>query len=288
MNEHDLKTALRGVMTTTPAPPSMSASAVLDVAKQAERRRRATLLGASSAAAVVLIAAGAIIVGSLNRPGTVGTGGPGVQPTGQPDVPTGTLATPDTKTSWPDGQTDRTATQGPRADKGVRLLDMLTESVPADLRAPLDLKAAAGSQRHGDLRSHQAQFADEVAGKQIWEYMVSIPVGANGKWGHLLAEVHTAGNQVRGEGCDLTTKLWGMGGECELVTVGGKQVGVAIRPTGDNRFDQWAAYRHPDGTVVFIAQAKTYDMTGLTPLTTLPFTPEQLATLAMDPKFHLN
>src|ERR1041384_4783922 len=117
--------------------------------------------------------------------------------------------------------------------------------------------------------------------------MVSVPVGAEGKWGHLLAEVHTAGNQVPGEGCDLTAQLWGMGGECSLVTVGDKQIGVTMKPTKDDRFDQWAAYRYPDGTVVFIAQARTYAYTGLPALANLPFTPQQLAELATDPKFHL-
>lgn len=286
MTEQEFRNALRGVMTATPAPPSMNSTVVLDAAQRAHRRRRAALAGTASAAAVVLIAAGAIAVTSLTRddnsPNLGGVGGPAG---GSGAV---TTDAPDTKTSWPDGQTDRTASQGPRADKGVELMDLLTASVPAGLQSPTDLKPAPGAELHGDLRTHQAQFADEVAGKQIWEYMVSIPVGANGKWGRLLAEVHTAGNLVPGDGCALTAKFWGMGGECQLVTVGDKQVGVAIRPTGDDRFDQWAGYRHPDGTVVFIAQARMYQMAGLPELAGVPLTPQQLAELAADPKFHLS
>jgi hypothetical protein len=50
-----------------------------------------------------------------------------------------------------------------------------------------------------------------------------------------------------------------MGGDCQVVTVGAVQVGVVVQPTGDDRFDQWAAYRHPDGVVVFVAQSLKHD-----------------------------
>jgi hypothetical protein len=288
MNEEELKHALRGVMTATPAPAPMNGTAVLDAARHARRRHRATLAGGASAAAVVLIAAGAIIVPSLTRDGGGSSlfgagGGPAVQPTSN------TVANPpDTKTSWPDGQTDRTARQGPRADKATQLLALVDASVPAAWRAPADLKPAPGVDWSGGLRMSQAQYADQVGDKQIWEYMVVVPVGANGKWGRVAVEVHTPGGRDEGEGCDLTAKFWGMGGQCELVPVGDKQVGVAVRPTSDERFDQWAGYRHPDGTVVFVGQAKSYFMTGLPATTELPFTPQQLAALAADPKFHLD
>jgi hypothetical protein len=289
MTEQELRHAMHSAMTATQPPPPMNFAEVLDTAKRAHRRRRTTLAGAASAAAVVLIAVGAIVVASVTGGGTgpspIEAGGPGVVPTERPGNGSGA---PDTKTSWPDGQTDRTASQGPRYDKGVQLLDLLTTSVPAGLQSPTELKPVDGKQFHGDLRNHQAQFADEVSGKQVWEYMVSIPVGANGKWGKLLAEVHTAGNKVEGDGCALTATFWGMGGDCQLITVGDKQVGVAVRPTGDDRFDQWASYRHPDGTVVYVAQAKTYFMSGLPGLAELPLTPEQLAALVVDPKFRLD
>ncbi|MET8349000.1 MULTISPECIES: hypothetical protein [unclassified Micromonospora] len=59
-----------------------------------------------------------------------------------------------------------------------------------------------------------------------------------------------------------------------------------IRPGRDDRFDQWAAYRHPDGVVVYVAQrAKLGDDPPA--LTTLPFSVPQLAALAVDERFHL-
>lgn len=284
MNEDELKHALRGVITATPAPPSMNGTAVLDAARRARRRRRATLAGAASAATVVLIVAGAMALPALSRNGSTlfGAGGSGVEPTSN------TVANPpDTKTSWPDGQTDRTARQGPRADKALQLLAHVDVTVPPAWRAPADLKPAPGVDWSGGLRMHQAQYVDQLGDKQIWEYMVSIPIGANGKWGHFVVQVTTPGNRYEGDGCELTTKFWGMGGECQLVPADGEQIGVVMRPTGDDRLDQWAGYRHPDGTVVFVAQARSYFGTGLPGTTELPFTLQQLAALAADPKFHL-
>ena len=58
----------------------------------------------------------------------------------------------------------------------------------------------------------------------------------------------------------------------------------------DNRIDQWAAYRYPDGTVVYVAQSRSAvnGDSNLQPLTTLPLTVPQLAALAVNPKFHLS
>jgi hypothetical protein len=61
-------------------------------------------------------------------------------------------------------------------------------------------------------------------------------------------------------------------------------------PAGTDRVDQWAAYRHPDGTVVFLSQSRTASTTptDLKPLKNLPLSQQQLATLAADKRFHLS
>jgi hypothetical protein len=51
--------------------------------------------------------------------------------------------------------------------------------------------------------------------------------------------------------------------------------------------DQWAAYRYPDGLVVYIAQDKTTTQGKGAPLTELPLTVEQLANLVTDQRFRL-
>jgi hypothetical protein len=137
---------------------------------------------------------------------------------------------------------------------------------------------------------HQAQFEDRIGGRDIWSYQASARITKDGGSGRVAVEVHAAGNGIAGSGCKLTRTFWGMGGHCRVVTVNGVQIGVVDRPENDNRFDQWAAYRYADGTVVFVAQSRTVDDgTGSTasPLTTLPYTVDQLAALTMSTPFHV-
>ncbi|WP_243704919.1 hypothetical protein [Micromonospora sp. KC723] len=94
------------------------------------------------------------------------------------------------------------------------------------------------------------------------------------------------GNELPTEPCAPAQRFWAMKGECQVVDAGARKVGVVVRPTDDDRFDQWAAYRHPDGVVVFVAQSGGSNG-GPTELTKLPFSVEQLAALATDDRFHL-
>jgi hypothetical protein len=65
--------------------------------------------------------------------------------------------------------------------------------------------------------------------------------------------------------------------------VAGQQVGVATKPG-----KMLVAYRHPDGTRVVLSQdVRTTDF-GYPPLAELPFTGDQLAELAADPRFLLD
>ncbi len=110
-------------------------------------------------------------------------------------------------------------------------------------------------------------------------------VAQGGGTGKLLAEVHTVGNGLTTDQCEVAQQFWGMRGECQVVGVGAAQVGVVVRPTHHGQFDQWAAYRHPDGVVVFVAQAAQAD--GARPLGQLPLSVAQLAELAASDRFHL-
>ncbi|MEK8109617.1 sigma factor-like helix-turn-helix DNA-binding protein [Micromonospora sp. M12] len=73
-----------------------------------------------------------------------------------------------------------------------------------------------------------------------------------------------------GRAVALAQEFWGMQGECQVESVGAARVGVVVRPGGDDRLDQWSAYRHPDGVVVFVAQGVRLDESR-PELTTLPF-----------------
>ena len=294
MTEHDLKRALRDAMATTQAPPPMSEVRVLEAAKTAQKHRRAALAGAASAVAVVAIAVTAVVLpGREGDAVSPGVGPPATSSATDSPTTTGTPSTTgagseDTETSWPNGQTDRTASSGPRYDRGVSLDELVEEIVPEGYATPTDLTASEGFA----LRYHQAQFRDYVNGDpngdQVWEYYASLPVTKDGGAGTVFVMVVTPGDGgLSGEGCAFADVLWDEASACEDVTVGDGTVGLATGAEG-SAFSQWAGYRHADGTVVYVAQALVDNRSGLTPLAQLPFTQDQLATLATDPRFHLD
>ncbi|MFI9643717.1 hypothetical protein ACIG87_27295 [Micromonospora sp. NPDC051925] len=120
----------------------------------------------------------------------------------------------------------------------------------------------------------------------MWSYQSSATLAQGQRMGRLAVEVHSAGSLLPADPCALARQFWGMGGTCEVVTVGTTPVGVVVRAGDDDRFDQWAAYRHPDGVVVFVAQSGKFG-DGRPELTALPFPVRQLAALAVDERFHL-
>jgi hypothetical protein len=307
MNEQDFKSALQDAMVTSSPPPPMDATAALEAGRRAHRRRRATWGGGVAALAVVGIAVSALVIPTLGgaRPGDLPVAKPGgPEPTAivQPATPsnpsvTGTAVPPtpsgDTKTPWPDGQTDRTATSGPRADKSVVVLNELSTALPAGYKS-VDMEYADAS-FHGTMRRTQSQFRDYAGSGQLWEYMATTPVvktDGSPEVGLLMAQVLTKGGDLPTDPCELTTKSWGIQGTCAVTTVAGKAVGVLTANPGSegqfDQFDQLAAFRHDDGTVVFVAQAKEYANAGHPALAALPMTVEQLATLATNAKFKLD
>lgn len=209
----------------------------------------------------------------------------------------------DTKPSWPTGpdgkpQADATSTTGPRFEQGKKLLAELVKAVPDGYTAPTGDAEPSDESRTGDdgkvspdgagdelpLRSHQAAI-----GPPEWTYLASAAVAKGGGTGRLMVTVHAKENTLPTEPCALARTFLGIGGECELVAVGDAQVGVVVKPTGDGRLDQWAAYRHPDGVVVFVAQSKKAANidTVLAPLAALPLSVPELAALAVEDRFHL-
>jgi hypothetical protein len=314
MNESELRDGLRTVIAGSTPPPSMDAQAALAAARQVHRRRRATLAGIGAVAAVVAIAVGGTVALSSGGGGSsvqdLNPGAPGDLPggsAGQPSaLPTaGTEQPPngDTRQPWPTGpdgkpQQDRTAYAGPRHELGVTLLDELIAVVPAGYTVPDvtptppdDNIAPEELNPSNDVwaRYHQAQFVDRIGGQEAWEYLASVAVLQGGSAGQLFVQVHAAPNALPGQPCEAAVTLWGLGGQCQVHDVDGKQVGVVAKAGDPQReaFDQWASYRHPDGTVVFVAQAQKYRGTGVVPLPAPLFTVDQLARLATDERFHL-
>ncbi|WP_330438758.1 hypothetical protein OHB44_27485 [Micromonospora sp. NBC_00821] len=275
MNEQELREGLRSEMAGTTPPPPLSTTAALGAARRTHFRRRA-LWASLGSAAVVLAVTGFAAVAT--------PGGHVYQPAGQ-----GPLAAPDTKEPWPTGpdgqpQEDRTARAGSRYEQGAHLLGEAVSVIPSGYTTPEDPSSQSAEER--TLRTHQAQFEDKVDGVDVWSYSSSVAVAQGEGTGRVIVEVHAAGNQLPTEPCDLAQKFWGMRGGCQVETVGAVRVGVVVRPSGDDRLDQWSAYRHPDGVVVFVAQGVRLDESRPA-LTKLPFSVPQLAALAVDERFHL-
>nr|BFE71326.1 hypothetical protein GCM10020092_046270 [Actinoplanes digitatis] len=278
MDENDLREAMRSTLVATPEPPPMDSATAVTAGRRAARRRM-TLVGAG--AATVLVALGVAAAGPGLRLVAGGDGGPWAGPGATPTIP----APDDTKPSWPidgDGkpQEDATARSGLRYEQGKRVLNGILAVAPDGYILP------TGEGDDGiPLRDHQGA----VEGDGSWGYLASAALTKGKGTGRLLVEVHTADNTLAKEPCALARGFWGMGGTCEETTVGTAKVGVVVTPGDDQRLDQWAAYRYPDGIVVFVAQSRhaSNAQGGMKPLDELPLTVPQLAALAVDDRFHL-
>ena len=297
MNENDLREAMRASMTVTPPPPMESAAAL--AAGHREVRRRATLAAAGTTMAVLVVTALAVNSGlhaSTGGGGNAPWAGPGL-PSAAPTAVDGSLPAPigtpsaagdDTKPSWAldgDGlpQQDATARSGERYEQGKKLLREVLAVVPDGWSTP------AGEPRDEiPLQYHQAQVEGDDTGS-TWGYLATVTVAKDGGSGQLLVEVHTANNGLPAEPCALARKFWDRGGPCEVLTVGRAKVGV-VRAEDGEQMEQWAAYRHPDGIVVYVAQAREAQSESgtLKPLKDLPLSAPELAALAVDDRFHLS
>ncbi|TDO49008.1 hypothetical protein EV651_122133 [Kribbella sp. VKM Ac-2571] len=295
MNEEDLNEALHDVIVRSSPPPSMDPAHALEQARRVRKRRRATWAALAVVPLVVGVTAGPALVANFNGHRSVGqmvAGGPGTPSASPPSAsappPVSTVApttapkTRKTGDPWPEGQVDRTASTGPRADRAVKLMNDLTSSLPPGFTSP-DLKYPGGD----PMRWPQTQYASSDGEPDYWEYSASIPVQKDNRVGKLLVMSTTPNGKPATDPCTLAKKFWGGTGTCAVVDVGGKKVGV-LTTKGNDSYDQWAAYRYDDGTVVYFAQAKKSDRTGRSPLTQPVFTGRQLAELAISPKFKIS
>ncbi|MBB5955868.1 hypothetical protein FHS29_002449 [Saccharothrix tamanrassetensis] len=313
MNEHELKNALQDAMVASSPPPSMSPEAAVEAGRAANRRRRATLGGAVAGLAVVAIAVGAVLVpqftGGAGGGAVIDAGGqssgsptpssisptpPAVTPTGNPSATGSVVPMNETGPEWPNGQTDRTQTSGPRADKSVRMLNDLVSALPQGYQAvdkqPVDQRFT------GNLRHTQSQFSDYYDGrKEVWEYLAATPVARKGDSsaiGKLWIQVTTKGGELGSisSPCDATERAWAIQGTCEVLDVGGRKVGFITADAGGDRpdLDQLVIYKHDDGTVVMVGQAQGFVRSGHPALDALPFTRDQLVAQATDAKYHLD
>jgi hypothetical protein len=285
MNEEDLNQAMHDVMTRSSPPPSMDPARALDQGRRARKRRRVAWAVVAVVPLVAGVGAGPALVANFtgNRPADqmVASGTSTRQPvsTVAPTTPPTTRKTGD---PWPDGQVDRTATAGPHAARAVTLMNDLSWSVPPGFSTP-NLKYPEGR----PMRWPQGQYASSDGEPDYWEYKAAIPVQKDNRVGELQVQSTTPDGKPATDPCKLAQKFSSGTGSCTIMDVGGKKVGV-VTTNGRGSYDQLAAYRHEDGTVVYLAQAKKTDRPGLLPLTQPVFTNRQLAELVTSPKFKIS
>jgi hypothetical protein len=268
MEEHELREAFRNTLTKSSPPTPMSAQTAVRSGRRALLRQR--LIWFSAATTALAVVAAVTVSASVWQASPGLPGDPGRTPSPAAGKP----------------QEDATARAGKQYDTGLLLLRRLIEVVPAGYTAP----ERPEGDNLGASRSHQATFAGANPNEDVWHYLASAELVKGGRTGTLIVEVRQPKpGEPASEGCAVAAVFWSRGEQCQEFTVGDVKVGVVVRPPADDdRIDQWAAYRHPDGTVVFVAQARSaLGLSTAKPLTALPFTPQQLAALATDDRFHL-
>ncbi|MGI5505708.1 hypothetical protein [Lentzea sp. CA-135723] len=281
MNEEDLKRAFQEVVVASSPPPSMDPGIALDRAHKARANRRASVTGAVVAVLVVGVGLGTAF--ALNPQGTkeyiTGAGPSSSANAGMPDT--------EWEGEWPAGQTDRTATNGPQADRGKLLLELAKSSVPAGYDTP-DLKYKEPGFSMGMLHA-QAQIASNKGDSpDVWEYTAYVPVRKGEGVGQLTVTVTTPNPKDPADPCALLTRnLDGQPPVCKPYEVEGKQVGVISPVTPGQPAETWAAYRAANGYTVVVRQAEDYRYSGHPKLDRQPFFAPELAALAADPKFLL-
>ncbi|GAA1520534.1 hypothetical protein [Kribbella lupini] len=280
MNEEDLNEALHDVMVRSSPPGSMDPARAREQGRRARKRRTIAWAGVAVVPLAVVVAVGPAIVADLagdRSASPMVAGGTSTTPT-----PSAAPTTRKTNDPWPEGQVDRTATAGPRADRSVTLMTDLSSLVPAGFSTP-DLKYPDGRK----MRWPQSQYASSDGEQDYWEYLAMIPVQKGSGVGQLLVQSITPDGKPAADPCQLAKSFWGDTGDCAVVDVDGKKVGVRTAK-GSRSFDQWAAYRYEDGTVVLLAQARQSEDAQRPPLAQPVFTAQQLAELVTSPKFKIS
>jgi hypothetical protein len=242
--------------------------------------------GVTVTTAMLLLGTG--IVSARWMPGRTASAADGSSPsaavTAQPRTPKPTRPSPSYTT--PSGSVRPSDSTGPEWGQAANLMEQLINMVPAGYTVP-----AGDNSDSGKYLRLPRVFSLTVEGRQMWQYLVDIALQQGKQRGTLSAEVDVPGLNRPTEPCALAQAFWGIGGECQIVTVGDLRVGVVTNPgKEDSAYDQWAAVRHQDGTVVYLAQTRSRESFDdpSEPLATLPFTVQQLASAVVDPRLHLS
>jgi hypothetical protein len=280
------------------------------VGEPAPAGRRWLPVAASVAAVVAVVGLTATLADS-------GAGGrqPGFGP--QPSQPSAGLTTaPGGGAETKPGQREHTVSAGPEHERAKQLLATLQRAVPDGYTVP-DVGTGQpgtgptsgpgmtmptiGPDGTGMPAAYYQAVRDEgpYEGYQGYEYLADTIVSRGPRVGSLAARVWVGIPAWSTDPCVLVDRVYWNDGSCRvLTTAGGQRVALVDGEGGpapgagdpgdpgrDLRETQWAAYRHPDGTMVLVAQGPGVLNASIPRLDRPVFTPQQLATLAADARF---
>jgi hypothetical protein len=261
------------------------------------------------------------VVAVVGLAATVVDSGPGAggrQPGSGPQPSAGLTTPPSGGGDVKPGQREHTASAGPEYERAKRLLATLQGVVPDGYAVPdggaghpggtdptsgpSRILPTIGPDGSGMPAAYYQAVRDEgpYEGYQGYEYMADTIVSRGLQVGSLAARVWVGVPSWSTDPCVLVDRVYWNDGSCRVLTAaGGERVAVVDGPGGpvpgagdpagdpglDPRETQWAAYRHPDGTMVLVAQGPGVLNAHIPRLDRLVFTPQQLATLATDARF---
>lgn len=203
------------------------------------------------------------------------------------------------------GGGDHTASAGPDYERAKRLLAALQDAVPAGLTVPEggtgrptgptsgpgSVLPTIGPGGSGMPAAYFQAVREEgpYPGYQGYEYLADTIVARGPQVGWLAVRVWRGVPAWSTDPCVVVHRIyWSSGERCEVVeTAGGDRVAVVEAKLGetDRRENQWAALRHPDGTVVLVAQGPGVLNEQIPALDPPVFTAAALAALAASARF---
>jgi hypothetical protein len=290
MTDTEMKDLFQRVL-EDPGPPLAGTDRVLGAARRTARRRRAGTAVACSALAAVAVAGAAVgvpaLAGALTPAGHHAAGSGGTSPTGSASGATN--SGPPTGGPSP-SHSDVAHESIPATPQGKadRMLAALLAAVPAGYTTPTtDTASDANGQRY-EVRGTQVMPTSQTGennGKG-WHLDASTDVYRGDQAGAVAVTVTDNDQPVPdGDVCQLQIQHQGSGEQsCQTVMVSGTRVRVSVRDLGQYG-KIWYATVFTDGWTTQVQEGQNGLRPGSALLATLPYTPQQLAQLAMNPAF---
>lgn len=290
MTDNQVKDLFQRVL-ADPGPPLAGSHQVLGAARRTARRRRTGAAVACSALAAVAVAGAAVAVpvltGAFNPAADHPVGGGTVQP-GPPVASASPSPSGSPSPSRPAGPTGSPSVPAGRQGEADMMLVALLHAVPAGYTTPTtDTVRDAGGTNY-QVRGTQvlpASMTGENNGEG-WHLSAGTDVYQGDQAGSVGVTVTDNSQPVLdGNVCDVKIQHQGSGEQsCQTIMVSGLRVRVSVRDLGAAG-KIWYATVFRDHWTTQVQEGQNGLRPGSAMLATLPYSPRQLAQLAMDPAF---